>query len=71
MADRDDDSAPAPHRKPRTACCLVLVVLGLLLAPVAVAGAWARGQLVDSDGFVATFAPSPPSRTCRISSPFS
>ncbi|WP_454165341.1 hypothetical protein [Gordonia iterans] len=57
MVDRDDDSAPAPHRKLRTVCCLVLVVLGLLLAPVAVAGAWARGQLVDSGRFVATFAP--------------
>ncbi len=36
---------------------VVLVVVALLLAPVAVISAWARIQLVDTDQFVATFAP--------------
>ena len=35
----------------------MLVVVALLLAPVAVITAWARIQLVDTDQFVATFAP--------------
>lgn len=41
----------------RTAGAIVLVVLGLLLAPVAVIAGWARLELVDTDRFVATFAP--------------
>jgi hypothetical protein len=35
----------------------VLVVIGLILAPVAVIAGWARLELVDTDRFVATFAP--------------
>ncbi|GAA4377562.1 hypothetical protein GCM10023152_23480 [Agromyces bauzanensis] len=41
----------------RTAVAVVLVVIGLLLAPVAVISAWARLELVDTERFVATFAP--------------
>lgn len=41
----------------RTATAVVLVVVGLLLAPVAVITAWARLELVDTERFVATFAP--------------
>jgi len=41
----------------RTAAAIVLVVVGLLLAPVAVIAGWARLELVDTDRFVATFAP--------------
>ncbi|MFF2275404.1 hypothetical protein [Agromyces sp. NPDC058126] len=41
----------------RTVAAVVLVVIGLLLAPVAVVAAWARLELVDTDRFVATFAP--------------
>ncbi|WP_173923626.1 hypothetical protein [Agromyces sp. Marseille-P2726] len=41
----------------RTAVAIALVVVGLLLAPVAVISAWARLELVDTDRFVATFAP--------------
>jgi hypothetical protein len=41
----------------RTAAAIVLVVVGLLLAPVAVISAWARLELVDTERFVATFAP--------------
>ncbi|HWV50149.1 MAG TPA: hypothetical protein VN035_11910, partial [Microbacterium sp.] len=35
----------------------VLLVVAVLLAPIAVLGTWARLQLVDTDRFVATFAP--------------
>jgi hypothetical protein len=48
---------PARRRWGRTAGAVVLVVVGLLLAPVAVISAWARLELVDTDRFVATFAP--------------
>lgn len=41
----------------RTAAAVVLVVIGLLLVPVAVISAWARLELVDTERFVATFAP--------------
>lgn len=34
-----------------------LLVVAVLLAPIAVLGTWARLQLVDTDRFVATFAP--------------
>ena len=51
----------APARRSRgrgrTAAAIVLVVIGLLLAPVAVIAGWARLELVDTDRFVATFAP--------------
>ena len=45
------------RRRGRTVAAVVLVVVALLLAPVAVISAWARIQLVDTDQFVATFAP--------------
>lgn len=45
------------RRRGRTVAAVALVLLGLLLAPVAVVSAWARLQLVDTDRFVATFAP--------------
>lgn len=48
---------PARRRWGRTAAAVVLVVVGLLLAPVAVISAWARLELVDTERFVATFAP--------------
>ncbi|MFF2370980.1 hypothetical protein [Agromyces sp. NPDC058110] len=41
----------------RVAVATVLVIIGVLLAPIAVLGAWAKTQLVDTDTFVATFAP--------------
>ncbi|HEU4755514.1 MAG TPA: hypothetical protein VFS72_02540 [Agromyces sp.] len=50
--------APRPKRhRGRTIAAVALVVVGLLLAPVALVSAWARLQLVDTDRFVATFAP--------------
>ena len=50
-------AAPAKRARGRTAAAIVLVVIGLLLAPVAVISGWARLELVDTDRFVATFAP--------------
>jgi len=41
----------------RVAAATVLVIIGVLLAPIAVLGGWAKNQLVDTDTFVATFAP--------------
>lgn len=41
----------------RTIGAVVLVVIGLLLAPAAVVAGWARLELVDTDRFVETFAP--------------
>lgn len=41
----------------RTALAIVLVLVSVILAPVAVLGAWAQLQLVDTDRFVQTFAP--------------
>lgn len=35
----------------------LLIVVGLILAPLAVLGPWVRAELVDTDQFVATFAP--------------
>lgn len=41
----------------RTAASVVLVVLGLVLAPLAVVTSWTEGQLADTEAFVSTFAP--------------
>lgn len=53
-------SAPAPRPRRgrgRTIAAVALVIVGLILAPIAVVSAWARLQLVDTDRFVETFAP--------------
>ena len=52
-------AAVAPRRrKPgRTTAAIVLILLGALLAPVAVVGKWARDLVVDTDAYVATVAP--------------
>lgn len=62
VEERADAAASVEGRPPRrrwgrTAAAVVLVVVGLLLAPVAVISAWARLELVDTERFVATFAP--------------
>lgn len=49
--------ARVKRHRGRTVAAVALVLVGLLLAPVAVISAWARLQLVDTDRFVATFAP--------------
>jgi hypothetical protein len=41
----------------RAAAAVGLIVLGALLAPVAVVGGWARGLVVDTDRYVDTVAP--------------
>lgn len=41
----------------RAAVAVLLIILGLVLAPVAAIGTWARLELVDTERFVATFAP--------------
>ena len=41
----------------RRVIAVLLIVVGLALAPVAAVGAWVRLQLVDTDSFVSTFAP--------------
>lgn len=53
---------PAPAgggraRRSRTVLAVVLVTLGVLLAPVGVATGWAAWTLTDTDRFVATYAP--------------
>ncbi|MGI9822579.1 hypothetical protein [Agromyces sp. Marseille-Q5079] len=54
-------SAPAPRTRSsgraRVAVATILVLIGAILTPVAVLGGWAKNQLVDTDTFVATFAP--------------
>lgn len=45
------------RQRGRTVASVVLVVIGLVLAPVALAGNWAQGQLVDTDAFVANYGP--------------
>ena len=40
-----------------TLLAVVLIVIGAILAPVAVVASWAQVQLTDTDSFVATYAP--------------
>lgn len=52
-------AAPVKHRRSWawTLLAVVLIVLGAILAPVAVVASWAKIQLTDTDSFVATYAP--------------
>ncbi|WP_314149581.1 hypothetical protein [uncultured Leifsonia sp.] len=55
-------AAPAPARAHKrgwgwTLLAVVLIVIGAILAPVAVVASWAKLQLTDTDAFVATYAP--------------
>ncbi|HEU5486600.1 MAG TPA: hypothetical protein VFU98_16935 [Microlunatus sp.] len=45
------------RRRSRTVLATVMIVLGVLLAPVAVVTGWAQWTLTDTDRFVATYAP--------------
>src|SRR4051794_23613667 len=40
-----------------TVLAAVLIVLGCLMAPLAVVTGWAKSTLTDTDAFVATYAP--------------
>jgi hypothetical protein len=56
------DLTPAPEPKHKrgwgwTLLAVVLIVIGAILAPVAVVASWAKVQLTDTDAFVATYAP--------------
>ena len=52
-------AAPAKRRRSWgwTLLATVLIVVGALLAPLAVVSSWARVELTDTDTFVATYAP--------------
>src|SRR4051812_42832821 len=41
----------------RTVASVALVVIGLIIAPVAVAANWTQSQLADTEAFVETFSP--------------
>ena len=50
----------APARKTgrwRPIVAVILIVLGCVLAPIAVVSGWAKASLTDTDRFVATYAP--------------
>ncbi|MDR5698308.1 hypothetical protein [Agromyces aerolatus] len=59
-ADDGRAAPPAPRKgrqRWRTVVAVICVVVGLILAPIALLTAWARIELVDTDRFVSTFAP--------------
>ena len=56
------DAAPPRHPGPprhrlRSSAAVLLIVLGVLLAPVAVVAHWAQQELTDTDRYVATIGP--------------
>jgi len=55
------DHAPALAGRRRgrgwTVLAVLLIVLGCVMAPLAVVGAWAKSTLTETDTFVATYAP--------------
>ncbi|WP_394770884.1 hypothetical protein [Lacisediminihabitans sp.] len=57
QSPHDDLPVAAPRGWVRTTIAVILVTLGLLLAPVSAVAAWARVEVLDTDTFVATFAP--------------
>ncbi|MBK8446019.1 MAG: hypothetical protein IPL41_04800 [Micropruina sp.] len=50
-------NATARRRPGRAILSVVLIVLGSLLTPVAIASGWAKVVISDTDNFVATYAP--------------
>ncbi len=50
-------NGPRAKGRLRGAAAVMLILIGALLAPIAVLGSWARAELVDTDRFVQTFAP--------------
>lgn len=58
--ERENDELRAPKKRRirgKSVVGAILLVVAVLLAPVAAMGTWARLQLVDTERFVATFAP--------------
>jgi hypothetical protein len=58
-AGRNGAATPAGRGRGRgwTVLAVVLIVLGCVMAPLAVVGGWAKSTLTDTDAFVATYAP--------------
>lgn len=54
---RADDSRRRERGWGWTLLATVLIVIGAILAPVAVVASWAKVQLTDTDSFVAAYAP--------------
>ncbi len=50
-------TGPGPRGRGWTVLSVCLIVIGCLLAPLAVVTAWGKATLVDTDQFVATYAP--------------
>ncbi|WP_448629339.1 hypothetical protein [Cellulomonas soli] len=48
---------PGQHHRARASLSALLIVLGVLLAPVSVVVGWAQGELTDTDRYVATVRP--------------
>lgn len=48
---------PSARQRGRTVAAVLILIAAMLLAPVAAVASWARAELVDTDRFVATFAP--------------
>ncbi|MGN8245451.1 hypothetical protein ACTHAM_002570 [Cellulomonas soli] len=48
---------PVRHHRARAFVSALLIVLGVLLAPVSVVVGWAQGELTDTDQYVATVGP--------------
>ncbi|WP_244632526.1 hypothetical protein [Microbacterium sp. Se63.02b] len=59
LLEQENQTLKAPRRRPmaRSIVAAIVLALAVLMAPIAAMGTWARLQLVDSDRFVATFAP--------------
>lgn len=57
--EQENETLRRPRRRggATSVVAAIALVLAILLAPVAALGTWARLQLVDTDRFVATFAP--------------
>jgi hypothetical protein len=47
----------AGRRRGRTAAAVVLILLGVLIAPLSVVAVWAKSQVTDTDRYVQTMAP--------------
>ncbi|WP_235522323.1 hypothetical protein [Cellulomonas sp. Root137] len=57
-AGAPSEAVPRQRRKVgRSTAAVILILIGALLAPVAVVGSWARGLMVDTERYVDTVAP--------------
>jgi hypothetical protein len=56
-ATDDTEARPARRHRGRRVATVVLVILGCVLAPIALLGVWAKTTLLETDGYVDTVAP--------------